>query len=145
MKIISSAFSHNGFIPIKYTYFGDNINPPLEFLDMPKEAKSLVLIVDDPDAPNGTWIHWTLWNIDPRTTNINENSVPTGSIQGKTSRENHYSGPKPPTGTHRYFFKLYALDTILNLDPQADINGLQNAIKNRIINQAELIGLYSAN
>lgn len=144
MKIISSAFSHNKFIPIKYTALGDNINPPLIFLDIPKETKSLALIVDDPDAPNGTWIHWIVWNINPTITKIKENSVPEGSIQGKTSQENHYSGPKPPSGTHRYYFKLYALDTMLNLDPQKNINDLQNAIKNHIIDQAELIGLYAA-
>jgi len=144
MKIQSPSFDNNSNIPDKYTMHGENINPPLEVSDVPESAQSLVLIVDDPDAPSGLWIHWTLWNIDPKTNLIKENSVPEGAVQGKTSRENHYSGPKPPSGTHRYFFKLYALDTKLDLPETADIEALMNAMQNHIIDQAELIGLYSA-
>ena len=143
MKISSPVFQENSSIPSRFTLDGENINPPLAFEDVPKEAKSLVLIMDDPDAPRGTWVHWTLWNIPPDTTEIWENSVPEQAIQGKTSRENYYSGPKPPSGTHRYFFKLYALDTILELDKQADINELNEAIKDHILAETSLVGLYS--
>ena len=144
MIISSPAFQNNSTIPAKYTCDGENINPPLEFFEIPKNTKSLVLIMDDPDALIGTWTHWTLWNINPDIKTIKENSVPNNSIQGKTSRENCYSGPKPPSGTHRYFFKLYALDTILNLDPQSTIDILSREIQGHIIDQTELIGLYSA-
>jgi len=143
MKILSPAFENNGFIPEKYTCDGDNINPPLQFEDIPKEAKSLVLIVDDPDAPAGTWIHWTLWNISPQINNISENQVPSGAQQGKTSFGNiGYGGPCPPSGTHRYFFKVFALNKEIDLPSGADINQLQSAIKDHIIAKSQLIGLY---
>ncbi|HLB95795.1 MAG TPA: YbhB/YbcL family Raf kinase inhibitor-like protein [Patescibacteria group bacterium] len=86
MKILSSAFLHHQLIPAKYTCDGENINPPLAFADVPEGAKSLVLIMDDPDAPMGTWVHWVVWNINPKATNIAENSIPEGGIQGQTNR-----------------------------------------------------------
>lgn len=144
LNITSSAFENNQFIPTKYTLDGENINPPLIFEGISNSAKSLVLVVDDPDAPSGTWIHWVLWNINPQTTKIEENSVPNGAIQGRTNRENHYSGPKPPSGTHRYFFRLYAIDSQINLPPESDIEALHRTIKGHIIDQAELTGLYQA-
>jgi len=144
MEIKSSAFTHNQKIPSKYTCDGDNINPPLTFSNVPKEAKSLVLIVDDPDAPAGTWVHWLLWNLKPDTSGINENTVPAGSVSGTTSFGNFkYGGPCPPSGTHRYFFKLYALDATLSLEPRAAKQDLEQAMKNHILTQAELIGLYN--
>lgn len=143
MEISSPAFKNNGEIPIKYAVPGQNINPPLIFSNVPENVKSLVLIMDDPDAPIGTWVHWVLWNINPKTKEIPENFVPQGAVQGKTSRENHYSGPNPPSGAHRYFFKLYALDTRLNISGQTDANTLLKLIERNIIAQAELIGTFT--
>ena len=145
MKIISPAFEHNKSIPSKYTCAGENINPPLEFSDVPESARSLALIMHDPDAPreNG-FTHWVVWNINPSITDFKENSVPEDAIQGPNGRgENSYTGPCPPSGTHRYFFKLYALDIKLDLTPDTDKSGLEKAMEGHILAQAELIGLYS--
>ena len=144
MKLSSSAFTHNQTIPAKYTCDGENVNPPLTITDVLTDSKSLTLIVDDPDAPAGTWVHWTVWNISPDTKQIAENSVPSNVIQGKTSFGNSgYGGPCPPSGTHRYFFKLYALDTTLSLGQNATKQDLEKAFVGHILDQAELIGLYS--
>lgn len=144
MKISSSAFQAQQNIPVKYTCDGQNINPPLSFANVPNGTQSLVLIVDDPDAPSGTWTHWTLWNINPQIAGIDENSVSPGAVQGKTSfGKPGWGGPCPPSGTHRYFFKLYALDANLNLSDSADAQGLQDTMRDHIIESAELIGLYS--
>lgn len=143
MKLSSPAFKQNELIPAKYTCDGDDVNPPLLFEKVPSEAKSFALIVDDPDAPRGTWVHWVLWNIDPKTVEIKENTVPAGSQQGVNDfKTQSYGGPCPPSGTHRYFFKLYALDITLNLNPKTTKHILESAIKGRVIAQAELIGLY---
>jgi hypothetical protein len=144
MIITSPSFQHNDSIPPKYTCDGENVNPLLEIKNVPSGAKSLALIVDDPDAPMGTWVHWTIWNINPDTTQIPEGSVPTGVTEGQTSfGKPGYGGPCPPSGTHRYFFKLYALDMILALSPQADKAELLEAMEGHILDKAELIGLYS--
>ena len=130
-------------IPSKYTCEGEDINPSLKIVGVPKNAKTLVLIMDDPDAPMGTWVHWLVWNMSPQTTEILENSVPTSSVEGTTSwRRTGYGGPCPPSGTHRYFFKLYALDIALNLSPQTDKAGLEKAMAGHILDKTELIGLY---
>lgn len=143
MKITSSAFENNGLVPKKYTCDGENINPPLEISDVPENAQSLVLIIDDPDAPMGTWTHWTVWSIDPKTTEITENNVPAGAVEGVTDfGRPGYGGPCPPSGTHRYFFKIYALDTRLNLTSGDDKRKLENAIQGHILTQAEIVGLY---
>jgi len=143
MKISSIAFEQNGQIPKKYTCDGSDVNPPLKFEGVPAEAKSLALIVDDPDAPVGTWVHWVLWNIDPKTSEIKENSVPKSAKQGMNDfRKHDYGGPCPPSGTHRYFFKLYALDITLNLGPNATKGDIESSIKGHILANAELIGLY---
>ena len=143
MKISSTAFEHNGQIPKQYTCDGSDVNPPLKFEGVPTEAKSLVLIVDDPDAPMGTWVHWVLWNIDPKTTEIEENSVPKSAKQGMNDfRKHYYGGPCPPSGTHRYFFKLYALDTTLNIGPTVTKADVESSMKGHILAKAELIGLY---
>lgn len=119
------------------------MNPPLEFADAPPDARSLVLIVDDPDAPAGTWVHWLVWNITPDTRSIAENSVPADAAEGVTSfGRSGWGGPCPPSGTHRYFFKLYALDTVLALDSSADKVALEKATAGRILAQTRLIGLY---
>lgn len=145
MKIISSAFENNSIIPAKYTCDGENINPPLSFLDVSASAKSLALIVDDPDAPMGTFVHWVLFNLDSKVIGIEENSIPQGVALGKTSvGKTNYVGACPPSGTHRYFFKLYALDTSLNLaDP--DKETLESAMRGHILEKAELVGLYNRN
>lgn len=142
MVITSSAFKNNEFLPRKYTCNGENTNPPLEFSEVPPEAKSLVLIVDDPDARG--WVHWVVFNINPEIREIGENSLPEGGIEGVTSfGEASYGGPCPPSGTHRYFFKLYALDKVLSIEGTADKNSVLDAMDGAIIDQAELIGLYS--
>lgn len=144
MKITSSAFANNQMIPSKYTCDGGNVNPSLEISDVPKSAKSLALIMDDPDAPAGIWVHWTLWNIDPKTSEIAEHSVPPGAAQGVTSfGKPGYGGPCPPSGTHRYFFKLYALDLRLDLSEAASKAELEGAMREHILEQSELTGLYS--
>lgn len=144
IKIISTAFTTNGPVPKKYTCDGENINPPLTIDNIPQETKSLVLIVDDPDAPTGTWNHWLVWNIDPTTREIKEGSRLPNSIEGtNSSGKIGYEGPCPPSGTHRYFFKVYALSTQLNLATGAKRKDLEKAFENHIIDQGELIGTYS--
>lgn len=143
MKIISSAFENNAKIPSKYTCDGENVNPSLSFTDIPASAKSLVLIVDDPDAPGGIWVHWVLFNIDPKIQEVLENSLSESGIEGVTSfGKAGYGGPCPPSGTHRYFFKLYALDKILNLE-NPNKEEVEKAMQGHILDKAELIGLYS--
>jgi hypothetical protein len=144
MKIESPVFENQEEIPSKYTCDGQDINPPLEFSEIPERTKSLALIMDDPDAPMGTWVHWILWNISPERREISENSLPPGAIEGKNSWGRiGYGGPCPPSGSHRYFFKLYALDTQLELSSQADKAELEKAMEGHILEKAELIGLYS--
>jgi Raf kinase inhibitor-like YbhB/YbcL family protein len=143
LEISSSVFENNGNIPAKYTCTGKDVNPPLLIENVPAKAKSLALIVDDPDAPGGSWVHWVVWNISPGTGKINENSVPAGAMQGLNDfRRNDYGGPCPPSGTHRYFFKVYALDTVLSLNPNSTKSDVEKAIKGHIIAQAQLVGLY---
>jgi len=145
MKITSPVFKNNAQIPSKYTCDGENINPPLEISEVPEGAKSLVLIVDDPDATRGfTWLHWTLWNIKPDTKEISENSIPQGAIEGKTDfGKSGWGGPCPPSGSHRYFFKLFALNAVLDLSDSASLDEIQKAMEGHILEKAELIGLYS--
>ena len=139
MNLYSLAFGNNGFIPAKYTCDGENINPPLSISDVSQKARSLVLIMDDPDAPSGTWVHWTVWNIDPKTIEI----VPQNAIEGTTSfGKPGYGGPCPPSGTHRYFFKLYALDNTLQLSASSTKEDLEKAMEGHIIGQTDLVGLY---
>jgi len=143
MNISSSAFEHNKQIPSKFTCDGANISPPLEFADIPDGTESLALIVDDPDAPSGDWVHWLIWNIAPNIINVDENRVPAGGIQGITSFGNSsYGGPCPPSGTHRYFYKLYALDTELSLPNSAQKSDLLVAMEGHILANTELVGLY---
>ena len=143
LQISSPAFEHNGYIPAQYTCDGRDINPPLLIENVPAHSKSLALIVDDPDAPMGIWVHWALWNINPETKEIKENSIPAGAKQGLNDfRKHNYGGPCPPSGTHRYFFKLYALDTTLNLSSNTTKSHLEQAMKGHIIEQTQIIGLY---
>lgn len=143
LKLTSPAFENNGRIPAKYTCDGDDVNPPLNIEGIPADAKSLVLIVDDPDAPMGTWDHWIAWNIQI-VSKIDENSIPKGAVQGLNDFKKHdYGGPCPPSGTHRYMFKLYALDTVLDLDENSKKEDVEKAMKGHILAQTKLVGLYS--
>lgn len=118
LQISSPAFDHGGAIPARFTCDGQDISPKLVFGAVPAGTRSLALIVDDPDAPVGTWVHWMVWNIPPQTRESGENSVPAGAVQGLNDWKRYrYGGPCPPSGTHCYFFKLYALDTTLTLPP----------------------------
>ena len=143
LKITCNSFAHNTEIPERYTCDGKDISPPLLIEAVPDGAKSLALIMDDPDAPVGIWVHWVLWSIPPQTREIKENSLPVGAVQGLNSwKRNSYGGPCPPSGTHRDFFKLYALDTILNLAPASTKADLERAMHGHILAQGELMGTY---
>lgn len=140
---ITSVFENNGQIPSKYTCDGQDLAPELMISDVPEGTKELVLIVDDPDAPIGTFVHWVLYNIPSNTTKIDNKNLPTGTKQGFSDfRRNGWGGPCPPSGEHRYFFKLYALDKTLDLAAGAKKAQVENAIKGHVIEQAQLIGLY---
>lgn len=140
---ITSIFENNDQIPSKYTCDGQDLAPELIISDVPTGTKELVLIVDDPDAPIGTFVHWLLYNLPPETTKIDNNNLPSGTKQGFTDfRKNGWGGPCPPSGVHRYFFKLYAIDKTLDLPEGANKAKLENSIKGHIIEQAQLIGLY---
>lgn len=140
MKISSPEFEHNGFIPKKFTCQGEDISPALIIEDIPKEAKSLALIVDDPDAPMGMWVHWVVFDI-PLINRIEENTIPGKQGRNDFGR-NSYGGPCPPSGTHRYFFKIYALDKKLNLTEGLTKKELEKAMEGHTLGQAGLIGLY---
>ncbi|HIA23656.1 MAG TPA: YbhB/YbcL family Raf kinase inhibitor-like protein [Candidatus Marinimicrobia bacterium] len=146
MKITSSAFSDGALIPIKYTCDGDDISPPLVWSDIPENTASFVLINDDPDAPVGTWDHWILFNLEGKTTELAENvdlSKLAGVQLGRNSwRRNDYGGPCPPYGTHRYFFKLYALDMKLDLPAGSSKQDIKKAMAGHILAEAELLGRY---
>lgn len=145
MKITSSAFTEGAAIPKTFTGDGKDISPALHIEGVPAAAKSLVLIVDDPDAPRGTWNHWLVWNIDPQTKEIAEGAVPSGAVQGTSDFGSaKYGGPSPPSGTHRYFFKLYALDSTLKLPSSSKRSALdQEMTKHHILAEAKLMGKYS--
>ena len=147
LTIKISSFKNGDFIPPKYTCDSDNINPMIEFLNIPENTKSLLLLVDDPDASSGgVWNHWLMWNIEPKTHYIPEDSIPFGAKQGVTSfNKQKYNGPCPPRGSgpHRYFFKVYALDTMLDLPEGGNKADAEKAMAGHIIEQAEFMGLYS--
>ncbi len=143
MELTSPAFEQNQSIPKKYTCDGQDINPLLKIGNVPEEAKSLVLIVDDPDAPMGTFTHWIVWNIDPKISEIEENSIPKDGIEGVNDfGKNSYGGPCPPFGTHHYHFKIYAIDTLLDLPPSSKKSELERTIEGHVLDWAELIGTY---
>lgn len=148
MKITSSAFKEGQMIPSRYTCDGQDISPPLEWDQVPDGTKSFALICDDPDAPRGTWVHWVVYDIPPGVKNLPENVRPdrepgSGIRQGKNDWPKiGYGGPCPPSGIHRYYFKLYALDTMLNLKPGATKEQLLQAMKGHILGEAQLMGKY---
>ena len=142
MNLTSSAFAHNGQIPSEFTCDGSDLSPPLSISDVPQNTKSFVLICDDPDAPVGTWDHWVVFNIPPSTKEIKKGTEPQG-ISGKNSwGRTGYGGPCPPSGTHRYFFKLQALDTMLSLPSGSGKKQIEAAMQGHILANAELVGLY---
>ena len=144
MKITTTAFQEGGNIPSKFTCDGADANPPLRFEGVPAEAKSLALIVDDADAPGGLFTHWLVWNIDPTTTTVEENSAPANGVQGKNDfGKSGYGGPCPPSGTHRYFFKIFALDRQLDLAAGSKRAQLDAQMRGHIMAQGELMGRYS--
>lgn len=140
MKIISPSFKNNEKIPAKFTYDGEDINPSLEIENLPEGTKSLALIVDDPDAPMKTWVHWVVYDISP-TSHIKEGSIP-GKQGINDSGGKDYHGPCPPSGTHRYYFKVYALDKVLGLNEGISKDDLEKAMQGSILSFAELVGLY---
>tara|TARA_Y100000310_G_C20262159_1_gene614135 strand:- start:221 stop:658 length:438 start_codon:yes stop_codon:yes gene_type:complete len=143
MKIWTSAFEDGGEIPQAYTCDGANVNPTIHISDAPKETKSFAFIVDDPDSPNGAWSHWVVWNISPETEIIVENRKPDNALVGKNDfGKNDYGGPCPASGKHRYFFKLYALDTVLLLGEKSEKYQIEKAMENHILDEAILSGSY---
>ena len=143
MKLTSSLFENMGLIPSTYTCDGADINPPLSITGVPEGAKSLVLILDDPDAPAGIWTHWVVFNIPPDTKEIKEGVEPTGSQGLTSSKKIGYGGPCPPDREHRYYFKLFALDTKLNLKEGASKKDVEKAMEGHILANTELIGRYN--
>ncbi len=148
MQLGSTAFQTNTPLPVDYTCKGKGVNPPLAIKAVPSGAKSLVLIMHDPDAIGGRdFLHWALWNIPPDTTEIAEGSVPNGAVQGTNDYPTQQYGPACPpagTGTHRYIFDLYALDALLALAAGANRADLEKAIKNHVIAVAQLIGTVAS-
>jgi len=144
MKIASEDFNEGEMIPKRFSCDGDNINPHLIFEEIPSSALSLVLIMNDPDAPSGDFVHWIVWNIDSDVEEILPASVPEGAIEGLTSAGGQkYTGPCPPSeSVHHYVFALYALDTMLDLDADAEVEELRSEMEGHIVNEAKLTGLY---
>jgi len=143
LTITSPAFAEGAAMAAIYTCDGDDVSPPLAIGTVPAQTRSLALIMDDPDAPGGMWVHWVMWNIPPQTREIHENKLPAGVKQGRNDwKRNSYGGPCPPSGTHRYFFKLYALDTTLTLAASTTKTGLERAMKGHILAAGQLMGTY---
>lgn len=148
LKVISAAFKEGESIPRQYTCQGVNISPPLEWSGVPKAAKSIAIIADDPDAPSGTFTHWVLYNLPADKIGLIENTppaetLPGGGMQGENDfHKTGYGGPCPPSGTHRYFFKIYALDSELSLKAGASKTDVEQAMQGHIIAQGQLMGRY---
>lgn len=142
-RIESPAFVHNGVIPSAYTCDGAGTSPPLEVGGVPPGTKSLALIVEDPDAPAGIWVHWVMWGIPPGTREIAAGTAPPGAVQGTNDwKKRGWGGPCPPSGTHRYVFRLFALNTVPALGSAAGKKELERAMEGHILARGELIGLY---
>ena len=148
IKVTSPAFEEGGMIPAKYTSDGENVSPPLNWEGVPEGTKSIALVSDDPDAPMGTWVHWVMWNIPVDVRELAENvppdvDLPDGSRQGVTDFGSHgYGGPSPPSGTHRYYFKIYALDTKLGVPSSSKKADLLKAMEGHVIAEGQLMGKY---
>ncbi|MHC4575359.1 MAG: YbhB/YbcL family Raf kinase inhibitor-like protein [Planctomycetota bacterium] len=148
IKVTSPAFEEGGFIPSKYTADGEDISPPLRWDGVPDGTQSIALISDDPDAPVGTWVHWVLFNLPPQTLELPENVPPDRNLANGAAQGTNdfgrigYGGPAPPSGTHRYFFKIYALDTRLELAAGVKKRQLLKAMEGRILGEGQLMGKY---
>lgn len=148
MKLTSTAFKEGGLIPKKYTCDDEDLSPPLTWENIPEKTKQLALICEDPDAPMGIWVHWVVYKITPGTERLDENTPPDKNIYGGAVQGVNdfgrigYGGPCPPGGTHRYFFKLYALDTFINLEPGATKASLLKAMQGHILEETRLMGKY---
>ena len=148
IAVTSPAFEDGGMIPKKYTCDGEDIAPPLHIDGVPGEARSLVLIADDPDAPSKTWVHWVLYNLPPGTTELPENmpkdeEIQSGARHGITDFQRFgYGGPCPPSGTHRYYFKVYALDTMLDLSGKVTKTDVLKAMEGHVLAEGQLMGRY---
>lgn len=145
MKLSSPAFANRAFIDSRYTCDGSDISPPLTWNDPPSGTVSLAIVCDDPDAPGGTWVHWLIYNLPPQTRSLPENidDFPPGTQLGRNDfKQLSYGGPCPPNGIHRYFFKLYALDTVLDLPDGATKDRLEAAMEGHILTRADLLGRY---
>ena len=144
MRLKSPSFAPGGFIPGKHTRYGDDRTPPLEFKDVPRGAQSLTLIVDDPDAPHGTFTHWVAFDIDPGVNRFAEDEVPRDVRHGRNDwGEPGYGGPRPPDREHRYFFHLYALDRRLNLPTGATREDVEREMADHVIAEARLVGRFA--
>ena len=144
LAVSSPAFKDGGEIPSQFTCKGENMNPPLEIHGAPSSTKSLVLMIDDPDAPSGLFTHWLVWNIDPSISGIAQKSVPHGGVEGTNDfRKKGYGGPCPPSGTHRYAFHVFALDQRLSLSAGAKRRALDKAMTGHVIARGELTGRFS--
>ena len=149
IKITSPVIEEGGMIPKKYSCDGEDISPPLHWENIPEDTISIALISDDPDAPAGTWVHWVIYNIPPETNELPENIPPYNVLSDKSMQGKNdwgrigYGGPCPPSGTHRYFFKIYALDTALNPKPGATKKELLEIMQGHIIGEGQLMGKYN--
>ena len=143
MQLKSNAFEDGGMIPVKFTCEGPNVSPPLEFIDVPAEAKSLVLMIEDPDAEAKPWVHWMVFNIPPDAKGFEENSIAPGAEQGLCNGNTlGYEGPCPPENEHTYVFKLYAVDKMLDTDPTPDRKKVLQQIHGHTIDEVVLEGRY---
>jgi Raf kinase inhibitor-like YbhB/YbcL family protein len=142
--VTSPAFEEGETIPARFTADGPDLSPELALENPPAGAISFALIMDDPDAPVGTWVHWVVWNLPGDTRTVPEGSLPLAAVEGRNSwGRTSYGGPAPPSGTHRYFFKVYALDSTPDLPPSTDAAGLETAVQNHVLAEASLMGTYS--
>ena len=146
MRIDSPAFRNGEHIPRQYARSGQDKSPPLQIADVPVNARSLVLIMDDPDAPSGLFTHWLVFNLDPKTTELGEDHAPEAPArQGQNSwGETKYGGPQPPSGEHRYFFRVYALDTIIELPRGPSRTQIEQAMNDHVLDSADLMGRFAA-
>jgi hypothetical protein len=143
ITVSSPALIEGGKIPSKYTCKGVDVSPPLELSGIPQGTVSVALVMDDPDASGSTWVHWIAWNIDPGSA-LSEGTLPDDAIEGTNSWSKiGYGGPCPPSGTHRYFFKIYALDKELDLEPGSSKQQLLDAMEGSVIGRGQTVGLYS--
>ncbi len=143
MEITSPAFVNGGVIPQEFTGDGKNVSPPLSIAGVPEEAKSLVLIMDDVDAPMGVFTHWLLYDLYPGITRLGPGCSPEGTFGKNTFGKEDYGGPSPNAGRHRYYFRLYALDSLLKLPLGTDRGSLEMAMKGHVLDSSELMGTYA--